>query len=142
MGSLASLQIPCIDSRPNHDLCHYCMIFYLFKWRNGRFLSWDSRTLPRRFFIPLLFTLVMEILSTSLRIVANSEGFRFHWHCHKMKLTHLYFADDLLIFSRANKQSVAIILDTLQNFAILSDLRFNPAKSSIFVSNTCGNIES
>ena len=85
---------------------------------------------------PLLFTLVMETLSATLRTAANDKGFRFHWRCHKLKLTHLCFADDLLIFCRAEKRSVSILLNALRTFAEFSGLTMNPTKSFIFTSRT------
>ena len=62
---------------------------------------------------PLLFTLVMEILSAILRKAARNKEFNFHWRCDKLYLTHLCFADDLLIFCRADRHSVSIVLEAL-----------------------------
>ena len=42
---------------------------------------------------------------------------------------------------REDKNSVATLLDTLKNFAGLSGLRFNPAKSFTFVLDTRSNIK-
>jgi hypothetical protein len=47
-------------------------------------------------------------------------------------LTHLCFADDLLIFAAANSRSIGCILAVLSDFAELSGLKANPAKSSFF----------
>ena len=45
---------------------------------------------------PLLFVIVMEYLFTSLESIAGT--FSFHPRCKCIKLTHLCFADDLMIF--------------------------------------------
>jgi hypothetical protein len=63
----------------------------------------------------------MEILS---RIIAahtsGGFGFKFDPKCLKLKLTHLCFADDLLIFSKASLKSISIIKSALLEFEVLS----------------------
>jgi hypothetical protein len=51
-----------------------------------------------------------------------------------MKLTHLCFADDLLIFSEANVSFIKVFKDALTEFEELSDLKANSAKSSFYCS--------
>jgi hypothetical protein len=83
---------------------------------------------------PYLFVLAMEILS--LLLEENTYGnpsFGFIPKCANLKLNHLCFADDLLIFSAATLNSVRVIKDVLVEFESLSGLRANPAKSNIFV---------
>jgi hypothetical protein len=80
-----------------------------------------------------LFVLAMEVFS---RIMADHirgvSGFKFHPRCLKQKLTHLCFADDLLIFSEASVKSISIIKDALIEFEELSGLKANPSKSFLF----------
>jgi hypothetical protein len=77
----------------------------------------------------------MEVFS---RIMADHtrgvSGFKFHPRCLKQKLTHLCFADDLLIFSEASVKSISIIKDALIEFEELSRLKANPSKSFLFCS--------
>jgi hypothetical protein len=48
---------------------------------------------------PYLFVLAMEVFSKHMEeYVVKRADFKFHYRCSKMRLTHLYFADDLLIF--------------------------------------------
>lgn len=49
-----------------------------------------------------------------------------------MNITHLCFADDLLLFSDANLSSISVIKAALLEFEGLSGLRANPSKSSFF----------
>jgi hypothetical protein len=82
---------------------------------------------------PYLFVLAMEILSRLLAEAASDvERFRFHPKCSKIKLTHLCFADDLLIFSGADMDSVLTIKEVLADFEDLSGLKANPMKSNFF----------
>ncbi|KAL4018288.1 hypothetical protein IC575_021879 [Cucumis melo] len=78
-----------------------------------------------------LFVMVMEVLSRMLNKIPQS--FHFHHRCEKVKLTHLTFADDLMIFCAANEPSIRFIRECLQKFGELSGLFANPRKSSIFV---------
>jgi len=56
----------------------------------------------------------------------------FHLKCSSLKLTHLCFADDLLIFSSASCDFIKVINDVLEEFEELAGLKANPAKSSMF----------
>ena len=58
---------------------------------------------------PLLFVLGMEYLSRILMKVSKAEGFKFHPRCKKLQLTHLAFADDLMIFCKGNLESIQIM---------------------------------
>jgi hypothetical protein len=59
---------------------------------------------------PYLFAIAMEVLSHILKEYTSAgSGFKFHFRCSKLKLTHLCFADDLLIFAEADMSSISII---------------------------------
>ncbi|XP_075086065.1 secreted RxLR effector protein 78-like [Nicotiana tabacum] len=47
---------------------------------------------------PLLFVIIMEHLSRTLKTISRLPYFRFYPICKEIKLTHLIFADDLMIF--------------------------------------------
>ena len=49
-----------------------------------------------------------------------------------MRLTHLCFADDLLIFSKGNLASMIGIQNVLEKFYSFSDLKLNKEKSEVF----------
>uniref|UniRef100_A0A803PLV2 Reverse transcriptase domain-containing protein n=1 Tax=Cannabis sativa TaxID=3483 RepID=A0A803PLV2_CANSA len=55
---------------------------------------------------PMLFVLVMEYLTRMLQYGANEKKFRYHPQCKNLKIINLCFADDLIIFCKANKGSV------------------------------------
>ncbi|KAL0344288.1 UNVERIFIED_CONTAM: putative ribonuclease H protein [Sesamum angustifolium] len=84
---------------------------------------------------PYLFVLVMEIWNALLRFrVKNAAEFQYHWKCKELGLINLCFADDVLLFCKAHLPSIIIISDTLNEFAALSGLKVNPAKSHIIFS--------
>jgi hypothetical protein len=91
---------------------------------------------------PYLFVLAMEVFS---RIVTDHigihSGFRFHPKCESLRLTHLCFADDLLVFSEASLSSIAIIKAALLEFENLSGLKVNPSKSSFFCSGVSDRVK-
>jgi hypothetical protein len=82
---------------------------------------------------PYLFVLVMEVFSRLMAMSTGPDsGFKFHPKCLKLKLTHLCFVDDLLIFSEASLSSINVIKDVLVKFEELSGLKANPSKSSFY----------
>ena len=58
--------------------------------------------------------------------------FNYHPKCKKVRLTHLCFADDLLIFSKENLASMMGIQNVLEKFYSLSGLKLNKEKSEVF----------
>lgn len=81
---------------------------------------------------PYLFVLVMNCLSLALERAAVSGLFQYHPRCGKTKLTHLSFADDLLIFSDGSLSSVQAILSVLKDFEERSGLAVSIQKTSLF----------
>nr|KAJ0222221.1 hypothetical protein LSAT_V11C200063020 [Lactuca sativa] len=91
---------------------------------------------------PYLFTLVMETFNLILqRKIRNEKFFKNHWGCKKQKITHLCFADDLMIFCHGNKASVKVIKEALDEFAGVAGLNPNLAKSHIFFGNVKANMK-
>jgi hypothetical protein len=83
---------------------------------------------------PYLFVLCMEILSGLFCKMSANQEFKFHWRCKKDKISHLCFADDLMIFSNGDVNSIRMIRTVLTKFQDLSGLYPNPNKSDIFLS--------
>lgn len=77
----------------------------------------------------------MKVFSQLMEEVSQrSNTYKFHPGCAAVKLTHLCFADDLLIFSMGCLQSIKSITKALQDFAALSVLTHNPFKSTFYCS--------
>ncbi|KAL0447380.1 UNVERIFIED_CONTAM: hypothetical protein Slati_1865900 [Sesamum latifolium] len=81
---------------------------------------------------PALFLLCMEYFSRLVKRRTSDSEFNFHSKCEKLEITHLLFADDLMLFSQGNLPSIHILMECLQEFWDVSGLAVNTAKSSIF----------
>ncbi|XP_021744396.1 uncharacterized protein LOC110710412 [Chenopodium quinoa] len=84
---------------------------------------------------PLLFVICMEYLSRLLHYAGNQEGYKFHYRCSSLKLNHLVFADDLILFFRGEKYSVMLNMRALTTFAQASGLVANNGKSALYTCN-------
>ncbi|XP_019225393.1 PREDICTED: uncharacterized protein LOC109206976 [Nicotiana attenuata] len=84
---------------------------------------------------PLLFVICMEYLTRILNKVADMREFGYHTKCRGIKLNHLCFADDILLFCKGNYQSAMLMLRGLQSFTNASRMTTNAGKSNIFSAN-------
>ncbi|KAL0309287.1 UNVERIFIED_CONTAM: hypothetical protein Sradi_5871000 [Sesamum radiatum] len=89
---------------------------------------------------PALFLLCMEYFSRLIKRKTTDSDFNFHPKCEKLKITHLLFADDLMMFSRGDLPSVYILMECLQEFRDVSGLAVNTLKSSIFTAGIENNM--
>lgn len=86
---------------------------------------------------PYIFVLCMEVLSQLLNRAAMEDRILYHPLCAKLKLTHLSFAYDLMIFT-AVCSCVAIsagVKDILDDFYIMLGLKMSYNESKIFCCN-------
>lgn len=81
---------------------------------------------------PFLFILAMEYLSRCIKANTQDPDFNFHPKCEKIGLTHLGFADDIILFSRGDVKSVGILFYSLQQFSLTFGLHLNLSKSKLF----------
>jgi hypothetical protein len=87
---------------------------------------------------PILFVLVVDALSrglTHLHSVGRLDGFALPRGA--MPVTHLCFADDLVIFTKGNRRSLRSLFDFLNRYEAASGQRINKSKSSCYVSRRC-----
>lgn len=82
---------------------------------------------------PYLFVIVIEVFSQMLNEPAKLKFTDFHPKCGKIGLTHLVFADDLLIFTKVNLNSVVVVKQILDLFYVFSGLQVNYSKSEFLV---------
>ncbi|VFQ89229.1 unnamed protein product, partial [Cuscuta campestris] len=79
------------------------------------------------------FLFCIEYFSRLLNKRAKVGGFNYHKDCAALGITHLAFADDLMLFSRGDSHSVQVLMDALDHFSRVSSLTLNPTKSNIFL---------
>ncbi|XP_039011021.1 uncharacterized protein LOC120140024 [Hibiscus syriacus] len=81
---------------------------------------------------PFLFFLSMNVLSILLNLAAAKGTFGYHPKCKRISLTHLSFADDLLIFGKDSVNFVIGVTTVLDLFYEMSGLRLNASKCELF----------
>lgn len=85
---------------------------------------------------PYLFVLAMQVLTCYLNHDLGADGnFNYHWRTKELKLSHLIFADDLLLFCKGDQHSISAMLNSVNRFSAVSGLFPNPAKCLCFFSN-------
>nr|GEV16136.1 RNA-directed DNA polymerase, eukaryota, reverse transcriptase zinc-binding domain protein [Tanacetum cinerariifolium] len=83
---------------------------------------------------PDLFTIVMEVLNLLIKKnIEENMGFKYHFGCKNLKITHLCFADDLLVLCHGDFDSVKVIKKSLDEFSGYTGLLPNMQKSTIFL---------
>nr|GEY12869.1 hypothetical protein [Tanacetum cinerariifolium] len=84
----------------------------------------------------------MEILTLMLqRRVRNSDSFRFHKQCEELNIINLYFADDLFLFSRGDLDSTKVIMESLDEFKLVSGLVPSIPKSTVYFCNVASHVK-
>ncbi|KAI0513681.1 hypothetical protein KFK09_009711 [Dendrobium nobile] len=83
---------------------------------------------------PYLFSIIMDGLSTKFDTATSNNTFK-GIQAGNCEVSHLIFADDLLVFGTATINNAHTINDILRDFAAVTGLKVNPTKSSILISN-------
>ena len=105
---------------------------------NGECLDWINPTRGIRQGDPVsfyIFVLCMERLGHIINKVASGG----EWKPIKLSrlgppLSHLFFADDLILFTKASVEQLKVVLDCLNLFMDCSGQKVNYQKSQLFVS--------
>lgn len=82
---------------------------------------------------PILFVMVINVLSHRLNKAATENKFGFHPWGKKVNLTHLRFADEIIIFTDGQGDSITGIANVLKEFEWESGLAINMMKSALFM---------
>ncbi|GJR49138.1 RNA-directed DNA polymerase, eukaryota, reverse transcriptase zinc-binding domain protein [Tanacetum coccineum] len=78
-----------------------------------------------------LFTIVMEVLNLIMIKNIEEDGqFKYHAGCKELKITHLCFVDDLMVFCHGDAHSLSIVKKSLNEFSRYSGLLPNLKKST------------
>ncbi|GJS30217.1 RNA-directed DNA polymerase, eukaryota, reverse transcriptase zinc-binding domain protein [Tanacetum coccineum] len=85
-----------------------------------------------------IFTMVMEILNLIVKNkIRKDNTFKYHFGCTQLKMTHLCFANDLIMLSHGDKLSVTVLRNALNKVSVVSGLYLNLNKCTMF----CGSLD-
>lgn len=82
-----------------------------------------------------LFVICMNVLSRMSDKAAIERKIGYHPNCKQIKLTHLCFADDLMVFVDGKRRSIEGIIDIFDEFAVRSGLRISIEKSTLYLAS-------
>lgn len=70
-----------------------------------------------------------------------NKNFHFHPRCKKLGVIHACFADDLLMFCRADLPSIRLLQQAFMKFSMSSSLQENAEKSSIYLAGISASLK-
>lgn len=82
---------------------------------------------------PYLFVLCMNVLSKKIDKAAKEKVFKYHPRCKSLDITHLCFADYLMVFVEGSKESVQGALSVFDIFEKWSGLKISIEKSTLYL---------
>lgn len=85
------------------------------------------------FVSPYLFVICMNVISKMLDKAATQPKFGNHPLCPNLSLTHLCFADDLMVFSDGSLRSMEGIIDVFTDFGKFSGLNISLEKTTVYL---------
>lgn len=84
---------------------------------------------------PQIFCLVVEVLTSMIEKELVARQIKLIPECKAIQLSHLAFVDNLMIFTRADGESLTSINNVLNYFSMISRIEVNQNKSiQIFAS--------
>ena len=88
---------------------------------------------------PYLFVICMNVLYKKIDKAAVEKKFKFHHRCKSISLTHLCFADDLMVFVEGTNESIQGALAVFDIFTEWSGLMISIAKSTLYLAGVSEN---
>lgn len=82
-----------------------------------------------------LFVIVSNVLSKLLNTSVLNGRIGYHPSCMPLKLTHLRFVDDIMVFTNGSPSSMNGTLEVFEEFSRISGLCVNISKSTIFAAD-------
>ncbi|XP_058758004.1 uncharacterized protein LOC131631232 [Vicia villosa] len=64
--------------------------------------------------------------------MTKNPNFNYHNKCEKLGITHLAFANDVLLFSRGDCKSIEMLLEAFKTSSDSTGLIVNPKKCKVF----------
>lgn len=82
-----------------------------------------------------LFVIGMKMLAKILKKEEKRPSLNYHWSCKENKITHLCFVNDLILFCKAETDSVLILGEVFNSFYKWSSLKANHTESNMLFSS-------
>lgn len=93
----------------------------------------SKRGLRQGFSLSVLICLCMNVLSHKIDKAAKEKRFQFHPRCRNLSLTHLCFADDLMVFVEGTRESIEGTLSVFEGFTKWSGLSISLEKLTVYM---------
>lgn len=90
---------------------------------------------------PYLFVICINVLSSMLDKAVERNLVGYHPKCKNIQVTHLCFADDLLVFTDGTKRSIEGVLQVFKEFATISGLNISLEKSTMYIAGALADTE-
>ena len=81
---------------------------------------------------PYLYVIASNVLSKLINKAVSAGRIGFHPQCQEVNLSHLSSADDIVVFNDGTPDSLLGTLQVFEEFAVMSGLRINVVKSTVF----------
>nr|XP_016453422.1 PREDICTED: uncharacterized protein LOC107777786 [Nicotiana tabacum] len=109
-----------IDLQKDYDLVEWIFLQQVIKEIRftDRFIRWIME--------------LTEYLSRSLHELKKEPDFQYHPRCRKLGITHMSFAENLLLFAKGNLSFVATLYKCFTRFSQASCFHANLGKSSVY----------
>ncbi|KAG7548232.1 Reverse transcriptase domain [Arabidopsis suecica] len=85
---------------------------------------------------PYLFVLAMEVFSSLLKSRFDAGYIHYHPKTADLSISHLMFADDVMVFFDGGSSSLHGICEVLDDFASWSGLQVNKDKTNLYLAGT------
>ncbi|XP_049346797.1 uncharacterized protein LOC125811337 [Solanum verrucosum] len=83
----------------------------------------------------------MEYLGRELQQLTKNGNFNYHRRCTRLESVHVCFADDLLMYCRADLISVRLLNETFMKLSRASGLQVNADKISLYIAGVVDHIK-
>lgn len=119
---------------------HIDSLFLCFgKWKLRRFFESTKGLRQGDPLSPYLFVLAMEVFSRLLQSHFDAGYIHYHPRTSDLNISHLMFADDVMVFFDGGSSSLHGISEALDDFASWSGLKMNRDKTQLFYAGVTHN---